>query len=132
MTFQIASGVVYNLSYRLVARTGALAQGVKVGLNFPAQVTASFHVRQPATIAGGTTGVINDGFIASNGATITFTTAPTANADFPILIDGTLLCSGSGIAVIFVGSELTATGSGIQIQRGSNAICWQIASGLSV
>jgi uncharacterized membrane protein len=125
LTFEIASGITYSINYSLPWRTGSTTAGLRVGLLFPAAITAAFNVDMTNSSDGTT--YYHSGLINASGDSVVNPSAPTQNLDLACVIEGTLLCSGSGKIMVYGAGEVaTASASAPRFRQGGNGICWAI------
>ena len=119
MTFDIASGRVYSVRGRIKYKFDGSSSGIRLGVSFPAARGAFWNLLARALAAAGAE--------ALTGVTGTFnllwTSGATTTSQF-VILDGILLCSGSG-KLIFFGASEVASGSAF-VLPGSWAAVWDI------
>ncbi len=121
MTVPIASGQIYRVSMTLPYRFDAAANGMRLGLLFPAARRASFM----ATMDQGISAVAATNVRLVGAGAELFVGSGTAVADH-IQIDGTLICSGSGNLMVY-GRADSAGATGLVLD-GASVIVWNIGT----
>lgn len=119
----VSSGVTYQFQFRLPWKTGMPVNGMRIGLLFPAKITAAATAWFTNSADG--TAHMFGGLINTSGDSVLNTSAPAQQTDLDLQIDGTILCSGSGTLHVFRAGELT-TASGPYLRQGGNGRVWNM------
>lgn len=121
--FAISSGVPYMFKYFLPWRVGLGSVGIRVGLMFPATISCSISCQIP--IAADGTARVQVGGIASSNKMVTGISSPSLDNN-DCLIEGSILCSGSGVLNVIYGNEVSAP-TGVVVKAGACGIIWALA-----
>jgi hypothetical protein len=121
LTVPIPSGQVFDIKFKLPYNLTGSSNGIRIGLLFPAARTARFGVHS-LDLAGAATPLFS--IIKKGGPLSVLITSGTATAF--LIIDGVLLCSGSGNLIPFIGSEVANATA--QVMPGGTVIAWNLGA----
>lgn len=123
LAFAVSSGVPYQFRYHIPYRVGLGTTGIRIGLVFPATTSCAIAATIPIA-ADGTARVLVGG-IANSGKLVTGTSSPSLD-DNDVLIEGSILCAGSGVLNVIYANEVSAA-TGVVIKAGATGIIWAMA-----
>jgi hypothetical protein len=123
LAFDVASGVPYQFRYHIPYSVGVGTTGIRIGLVFPATTSCAIAASIPIA-ADGVARVLVGG-IANSGKLVTGTSSPSLDNN-DVLIEGSILCAGSGVLNVIYANEVSAA-TGVVIKAGATGIIWAFA-----
>lgn len=125
LSFNIASGIPYQFQYRIPWRSTTITTGIRAGLTFPAAISVSAKVGVPVAADG--VGSEFQGTLTTSGDVVVGTSAPGGTGAVGYLvIDGTILCSGSGLLNVIYAAEVSGAAA-VSLRQGGTGILWAFA-----
>jgi len=115
----MSSGRTYIFAFKLLMQTAQAANGLKVGLNFPAATIVSAVAYVPESADG--TAAQTTGWITTSGDSVAGTSCPTINVPLIVEVNGTIRPSANGTLALGYAAELSTT-TGVIIRQQSIGI----------
>lgn len=119
LKFNLTSGRTYIFAYKLLMQSALAANGLKVGLTFPAATVVSAIAYLPESADG--VSAQTTGYITTSGDSVTGPSMPTVNVPLIVEINGTIRPSANGTLALGYAGEL-ATTQGIVLRIASVGI----------